>query len=817
MSAQRVGLGSLSAAVVLLEITLTRIYAVTQGYHFAFLAVSLGLLGFGASGTALFGVPRLLRLRRTRLLGYSALLFAGTTLASFWAINVIPFDSYRLTLEPMMFLHLALFYLVQVLPFFFAGVAIGGAFALEPGGVGGLYGASLMGSGVGALLALGGFSAWGPAGPIATATTLGAAAGLVLIAQNWGWGFWPAIGAALVAIALSWWLPQKIDLNLSPYKSLPQLLSQKGSSLVETRWDAVSRVDVVRSDALHQAPGLSLTYSGRLPRQSALTIDGDNATMLTEATPQEANFVDYLPTSLPYLLLTQPRVVVVEPGGGLDVLIAQRNGAAQVTALVGTALEAEILRDRFPTGKIDPEADIVAANPRSYIERSGQQVDLIVVSLRNAFQPVIAGAYSLSENHLYTREAFQAYLSRLVPGGFLMATRWVQVPPSEEMRMVATAMEAMQDAGLDDVGANMAAIRSLQTFTVLIKNGRFSETEIGAIRAFARERQFDISFLPGLDPSELNRFFVLQDEVYHKGINTLLDSRQRSDYYRAQTFDVAPVTDDRPFFFHFFRWRQLPDVFGRLGKIWQPFGGAGFLVILMFLGFVLVVSALLILAPLLTAPGRAQACGPPHPPTWQPLAYFSLLGLAFMWIELPLMQRLVLLLDHPTYSFSIVLFTVLVSSGLGAALSPRIGTPRTWILLAPGVLSLLYAFGLLPPVGPVLGLPLPARLAVATLTIAPLGILMGIPFPTGIRILEKSQPRLIPWAWAVNGYASVVGSVLAALIALTWGFSRVMLLASIAYLLVWAVFHFGLRTHGSAAQTARPPGWKTPTARSAPR
>ena len=792
-----VGLGALSAAVLLLEITLTRIYSVTQGYHFAFLAVSLGLLGFGASGTVLFAVPALAQRLRHRLLESSALLFTVTALGSYWAINHIPFDVYRLVIERLMLLHLALFYLVQVVPFFFAGLALGGALSLEPGRAGSLYGASLVGSGVGALLALAGPAALGPTGALALVTALGALAWLAFALGNSVRWFIPLTAGALALVAGGWLLPPLVELRMSPYKALPQVLRQEGSELASTNWNPFSRVDLIRSDSLHQAPGLSFAYAGSLPPQAALTVDGDNLTSITASAPEDATFTEYLPSAVVYHLVERPRVLVIEPGGGLDVLTALHHGAVKVVGLVGNPLEADLLRGQFAqeSGRVftDPRVQVVTGNPRGYLAREDERFDVVVVSLRDAFRPLTSGAYSLLESHVYTKEAFEQYLRHLAPGGTLMVTRWVQTPPSEELRVVATVVEALEEIGIAEPAESLGAIRTIQTMTVIVKKEPFAPAEIRAVRGFAASRQMDISYLPGIDASEVNRFFVLPEEVYYTGIKSLLDSRSRDAFYDQQTFDVAPATDERPFFFHFFRWRQVPEVIERLGQQWQPFGGAGFLVVLAFLVLSVLASAVLILGPLIARRrviGRGYGGLRGNTPA---LVYFFALGLAFLWLELPLMQRFILLLAHPTYSFGIVLFAVLAFSGVGSLLSKRLGTYREWAILALAGTALVYALGIGPLVEMILGLPLAARIAISGLVIAPLAFLMGIPFPSGIAALESRRPALIPWAWGANGYASVVGSVGAALVALSWGFTPVMLAAGIAYLVAWAVYYFYLR------------------------
>lgn len=808
------GLAALSAAAILLELTLTRIYSVTHGYHFAFLAVSLGLMGFGASGTALFVAPGLWRRAGNRLLSLSALLFTLASIGSYWAINSIPFDAYRLALEPVMLLYLAVFYVVQVVPFFFAGLALGGALSLEPARAGELYGASLVGSGLGSLLALGGPAASGPSGALGMAGVLGSVAWAAFTAGPSRGRLLLSAGIGIPLVAGAWLLPRTVDLDMSPYKALPQVLRQRGAGLAWTGWNAFSRVDVVESGGLHQAPGLSFVYADPLPPQTGLTTDGDSLTSITRVTPEQATFTGYLPGAVAYGLRQGARTLVVEPGGGLEVLTALHHGAAHVVGLVGNPLEAHILKDRFhdAAGGLfsDPQVEVVTGNPRGYLARRSDQFDVIAVGLRDAFRPITSGAYSLQENHLYTVEAFSEYLRHLSPHGVLVATRWAQTPPSEELRLAATLIEALEGVVAGAPGERLAVVRTLQTVTFLATREPMSPWEIEAVRLFAESRRMDVSYLPSPGFQATNRYFVLPQEVYFSAMQRLLDPRERRRFYAEQHSDIAPTTDDRPFYFHFFRWGQTREVLRRLGKEWQPFGGAGFLVLPALLVISVALSAALILAPLLAARRTAmdRPAGRESVSGWRGLAYFFALGLAFLWIELPLMQRFILLLAQPIYSFGIVLFAILVASGAGSILSARLGRRRGWAIPLLAALALGYALGSGPLVDLMLELPTPARLPVSALAIAPLATAMGMPFPIGVAVLAARRPALIPWAWGVNGCASVVGSVLAALMALSWGFSWVMAAAALSYLAAWAVLYPALRAGPAqeGARTAPAPG-----------
>jgi len=293
---------------------------------------------------------------------------------------------------------------------------------------------------------------------------------------------------------------------------------------------------------------------------------------------------------------------------------------------------------------------------------------------------------------------------------------------------------------------------------------------------------------PDIRPEETNRFNRTSTPVHYEAVRDLLHAFPGGEagFYAGYPFAVAPPTDDHPFFFHFFRWGQTPRVLATLGRTWQPFGGSGYLVLLALLALVLLLSALLILLPLALHP---QAMAGPYAPRLRlrVVAYFGLLGLAFLFVEIPIIQRWILLFGQPTYAFTAALLTILLFSGMGSAMvrSPRVHVRVVFPMLV--VLGCAAALA-----GPyvnraILGWPDLWRTLAAVAGLAPLAFLMGMPFPIGLAWLERVSPRLVPWAWTVNGCASVVASVLAAILALSAGFTAVLLVGAGAYAAAGAV------------------------------
>jgi hypothetical protein len=402
-----------------------------------------------------------------------------------------------------------------------------------------------------------------------------------------------------------------------------------------------------------------------------------------------------------------------------------------------------------------------------------------VLALNDAQRAVLSGAYALHEDYNYTVEAMSAYMDVLAPEGLLVIQRWLQVPPSESLRAWGLVVRALQEQSWDP-GRRLVAIRSWSTMLILAKNGEFSDIELDTVRQFCRAQQFDLVYLPGLERNEANLYNVYEGAPYYESFGRILGPEL--DRYDEYFYDVRPSTDQRPYFHHFFRWRQVPQVWRSLGQTWQPFGGGGYLTLLALLLVATLAAGALILVPV--AVQRVAS------PTLRGhrlllLVYFGLLGVGYMAIEIPLVQRLVLFLEHPMISFITVVAVLLVSSGIGSLLAPRL--PARWafaVLVGYLALTLLL---LSSRAGTLLQRSLPTRITLLGFLCAPLGLLMGLPFPAGLSLLRATAPELVPWAWGINGCASVISSILTALIALEWGFWAVHGVAGIVYLVAWAI------------------------------
>lgn len=805
-----VGLFLLSAASLAFEVNLTRIFSVAQFYHFAFMTVSLALLGFGASGTVLSLAPVLARPSR-QVLSPLSWAFALTAVASYVLTLQVPFDSFRVLLHPGQWGVLALHYLALSTPFLCTGLVVGIILTAHPGKAGPVYGANLAGSAGGCLVAV-------------TAPALGGAEGMVLLCASLG-GLaaiafaaadrtvkaraeprrrpralsWIAQGALVAILAFSSTRPPRIlRVRLSPYKGLSYALQYPDARVVFQAWNAVSRVDVVEAEAIRSLPGQGFACRGQPPPQRGLFVDGGDLSPITQvANPADLRpLTDCLLNGLPWRLRPGARGLVVEPRGGFDLLVALAQGAQTVTAVESNPLLVRAVQEQGAwAGDLyrHPGIETHLEDGRAYLARPAPRFDVILFSLSSAYHPITSGAYSLTEDYLYTVQGFVAALDRLEQGGLLAVVRWLQVPPSEEVRAFALAAEAVRRTGGEPT-QSLVALRSFNQVLILARRGPFEAWELEQIRAFAAQGFFDLVYAPDVTPDEVNRYNVLPSPDSYLAFSGLLQAEDPARWLGTYPLDVTPPTDDRPFFGNFFRWRQAPEVLAMAGHLWQPFGGAGYLVVVALLMVASVAAGMLIVLPLA---GRGKWSPAPLPPaglgsrTGWLLAAFGFLGLAYLLVEIPLLQRFILFLGHPAYATAAVLGALLLFSGLGSLLSTRVPLGLAMGALIAGLLGYRMGLGLLS--GPLLGLPLGVRFGVTLLGLAPLGMLMGMPFPHAVSLLQQRAPHFVPWAWGINGALSVVSSVLAALAALSWGFGRVLMLGAACYLGAWLTMALATR------------------------
>jgi hypothetical protein len=756
-----VGLILISASALAFEVTLTRIFAVQQFHHFAFLVIGLAVMGFAASGVILSHRPYGTSLTAL-CLAYSVTIFLA-----YAVINFITFDSYSIAWDRKQIWVLFLYFLSAAAPFLFAGWVIGASLTAAGLKAYRSYAANLTGSALGVPLALLAIPLLGGEGAVMLSLALGVWAAAAFSMK--GRTQWTLAAGGLALGVLSIATPSQLALRLSPYKplSLTELAPEAETTI--SHWSPAARIDVVESGGTHVFPGLSLNADLELPQQAALFVDGDGPLPITNQSPESpeaAILAQHMPAALAYQLRPKANSLMLQPGAGLEVLVALGSGAGRVHVARDEPAVFDVLGgpySEFSEGLLqDARLELLERPSRGALLEGDEQYDIVHFALSDPFRPVTNGAFSLTEHYPLTVESISDAIRRLSEDGLLVLTRWLGTPPSESARAWATLLGAMDSV---EIEKRVLAFRGMRTATMIASPRPFTSEELRVVREFLELNGYDPIWLPDLEPEELNQRNRLPEPTYHELYAKLLESPQST--IESYEFNLRPPTDDRPYFYHFFRWAQTPEVLSSLGQTWQPFGGSGYLVLVALLAMVLLIAAALLILP-------SFAGASPSAPG---IAYFACLGAGYLLVEIPLIQHFTLLLDRPALALAMVLFTLLLTSGIGSWFSIRLPLRSSLAILVALVILIAMALPALMRLG--LAWPLGARLILGALILAPLGTLMGIPFASGLR---RIRPTQIPWAWSANGALSGVGGVVAAMLALDLGFRMALIIGALAYL-----------------------------------
>ncbi len=796
-------LALLSASALSYEILLMRLFSIIQWHHFAYLVIALALLGYGVSGTLSWLFEREIRRFYPWAFFAAILLFALSAPGSFLLAQAVDFNIEELLWDPLQLLKLGLLFLLLAIPFVFAAGAICMSFmAFSQARTGSIYALDLLGAGTGSLAIIGLMYLLLPEQILALLGLSGALAGLLAISElKLPSGRLLRILPGLIALAMLGLAP-RIELIYSPYKGLSQTLQVKGARVIETRSSPLGYLSLVTSPEVpfRHAPGLSLIADSLPPDQLGLFTDADNMTAISAHadSPQASAYLDRTTTALPYHLRRLDRLLIIGSGAGSDLVLARHHGVERIDALELNPLVVALVNEEFAdfAGPVyrHPGTRLHIAEARDFLGQTDQTYDLIQLALVDAAGASATGLYALNESYLYTRQALTEYLSHLAPGGYLAITRWIKLPPRDTLKLFATALQALEQTGLAPAEARrrLVLIRSWQTGTLLLKQSPFSEQELAAISRFCKQRFFDLAYTPTLTRGASNRYNQLAEPIFFAATQAMAAGDSEA-FFKDYKFNLRPATDDRPYFHHFFKWPSFMEALELRGQGGLPLVEWGYVILLATLVLTTLVGGVLILAPLALLKHREKRDTSGVNP-WRVLLYFFAIGIAFLFIEIAFIQRFLRFLHHPIYAIAVTLTAFLLFAGLGSQscrrLSARLGLRRLARVVFSGIglMSLLYLLGLEGLFSALGSQPLAVKIPLSLLLIAPLAFLMGMPFPLALGEIKSSAASLVPWAWGVNGYASVISASLATLTAIHFGFTAVILAAVLIYLLALRVF-----------------------------
>jgi len=796
---------TVSLTALCYEVLLTRFFSFSQWNHLSFMVISIVLFGFGASGSVLSLVERRRPGWSVAMLGSPGMLVllmlcSIAISGSFLSVKNIPLDYFRMPLEWQQGAYLFLTFVLLLIPFFCAGSVISLAFAGMSVRAGWIYFANMFGSAVGALL------------PALLLPLLGEGrivfcCALLLLLLPFLYVLDRRRGAEkaslrssrrilavsgvlflLTCAPLAYRGGVLLEIRPSSYKLLPQVLQFPDTSVASRSNTIRGRLDRLESPYIRFAPGLSLKYSGALPPATFLVQDGDALFVLYDLKDQRSSaFSRFLHCYAGYALRpagSVDNVLILQAGGGLSLPCAVSAAAKDVTLLVEHPEAATVYRTVYSEDRPLPALRIVSGNMRRHVAGDRRRYDRIQVE---AWGPSVPGMASLDQEHLLTVEAFADYLQHLRPEGVLILSRKLLLPPSDMLKIFASAYASLQAAGIENPARHILLVRGWDSYTLLCSPSAFDKGCLADLRSFCRRRNFDLVFYEGIEQEEANLFNSFPEAFHFREIQRLypaLRENRAEEYYREYYLDIAPARDDRPFHSRFTRWSRLGTLFRSTGSRFYSLFLSGETIVLVVLVIAGLLSLLLLLLPRLLSrqPGPLREVSRIR--SAAAITYFLAAGAGFMFVEMAFLQGFTFVFGDPVIAFTVVLAELLVLSGVGGALSAR----WTRRILPPVLITLVICgialFALFGRLEQLLLQAQPVAQALGSFgLLAPIALLMGVPFPVGLRLLISS-PRFRAFGWGANGVASVVASIMAIPLTMTWGISRLLLLAAFCYALM---------------------------------
>jgi hypothetical protein len=750
------GVALTTLATLILELSLTRIFSVVFYYHFAFLAISIALFGLGVGGVLSYLVNN----KHPNVFRATGLLAASVSLVTVGSLVIV------LTRSNVTNWTLALIYFTSALPFVLAGMIISLVISETIERVHRVYFFDLMGAAGGCLLLVPFLNFFGGPSTVIVAAVLFAVTSAIwfhLAGSSAGRAAGVAVALFLVAVVvfnLRW---PVIDVRFAKGQHL--------ANEIFVKWNSFSRIALARE-----------------PQSGMMTIfiDADASTGIANfdygnLSEHDRHDLMFQGPGFVYQVRPGAKSLIIGPGGGWDVARALATGAKDITGVeINPIIADTIMRRNF--GYLSrnlykrPEVRIVVEDGRSFVRRTPEKYQVIQATLVDTWASTAAGAFALSENNLYTTEAFYDYLSHLTDDGVLAFTRWGFDPPRESLRLLSLSRVALDRLGEHHHSRHVIVIREggrkeLEGWgardTVLVSRKPFTAGDLERARTAARIGGMTIVYMPG--SGDNNEFAQL------------LQTSTPEEFYDDYRYDVSPVTDNRPFFFYTVQPRDL------VSFLKGPTESADYKInraVPLLFGLV-AISILATLIILLLPPFLLGARLPSEPGVRRFLLYFVCLGVGYILVQVALIQKFVMLLGHPTYALIVIIFAMLVSSGLGSMFSRRF-LGGDLARLVPILVVVAILVGILAFAAPLVSeagvaWPLPLKVLVTVLIIAPPAFFMGMPFPAGLHKLEAWHKPSVRWAWSLNAASSVLGSATAIFLAIYLGLRETLLVGGLLY------------------------------------
>jgi hypothetical protein len=784
--------GFISAAIIAYQLALMRVLSFIQWHHFAFMIISIALLGFGTSGV-------ILSIFRDKLLRRFPLSFSISLLASSifmilspQLIRLIQFEPYLIIIDFNQIWSLLFVCGLLFIPFVCGACAIGLALMHFSEEVHQIYFANLFGSAIGGVVAICIMFILHPLKMIPVVSVIAFLSVAFIFSRTEANAYVKAkshkkicytlLGINLIIIVITYSV-FPIELKMSEYKSLSKTQLLPDAKIIKEKISPMGVINVLESSALRYAPSMSLNFTGDIPSPLGVFIDGEwTGAIFKKTKATTTSFLDYTTSALPYRLKPKSDVLVIGAGTGTEVQIAIQHQASNITGIELNPQIIELLRKDF--AEITGQLNIHSGEARSFLTQTDKKFDVISIPLMEGFTASAAGMYSLFENYLFTTESFGLMFDHLTDDGMLAITTWINHPPRHAMKLLTMLIETLRQNNIEHPDEHFAGVRSWGSATFLLKKSKFTEDDIILLKQFCNAYSFDPIYYTTISNDEVNRFNQLEHDYFYNAALNIFRGKIDS-IYQQYFFNIEPATDNKPYYSHFLKLGNIPYFLELLGRDALPFMDWGYLILLSTLIVLVLLSVVFILLPLFALKQSDDSKGE----KLRTFLYFSGLGIGFMFIEIVMIQKFVLFLGHPMYSVSAIITGILLFSGLGSLYSKRMNAEKYFKIFVGLILILGIVYSLL-----LNGLfqfmhhfPLWLKYICALLLISPLAFFMGMPFPTGLAALSRTSSSLVPWAWGINGFMSVISTMLATFFTIEFGFIMVFLFAILAYSIVLGI------------------------------
>lgn len=772
-----VAIGLISAAIIAFQLILMQILSYVQWYHFAYMIISIALLGFGAAGTFLTIFQQKLEKNYYTLFPFLLIVTAILIPVVVGIANseAVRFDSLLIFQDSRHIGKLILTYFIFFLPFLTGALAIGMSFSKFADQIGKIYFSNLIGSGIGGIIAIF-FMQWIiPEQQSFAVAILAFVGGIVSLPKNKKKLIRIIVPLSTLILIILFFYPPR--LTPSEYKDISKTMLLPDAKVEYRKSTPHGFVEIVSSPVLRYAPGVSLAYRDSFPVRKVVFNNGNwmGCLLPQPLEANETNILDYTPQALPYHIDNIKNALIINAGTGENVLLALSHQVARITANETNPEIFNILRQSFEGFyQVQPYQTM----PRTLLTPDTNKYDLIELPIIGSFFGN-SGLNAVEPRYELTIEALREMWSKLSEKGMISLSCWMDYPVRNAYRLLATISLLLDENDIAHPPHHVVAIRSWCAITFLVKKSPFKRDEINKVRLFCENRMFDPLVLPEKQEIERDKYNILQDTTFFTHIDQLL-SHEKETLIRQYPYRIHPTTDDRPFFFQFVRFKQIPQLISSIREKNFPFLDIGYVLIILTFVQIVFIAAIFILLPLSFRPWKSRN------KKWV-LMYFSGLGLAYMFLEMVFIQHFTFYFGEPTYAASATLGILLFTSGLGSYYSGKFQNNKKMRLAIPLVIAailVLYAFVLSPILTATIGIALPLKIMIAVVLLGTLGFFLGMPFPIGIDYLSGKNTDDIPWAWALNGYFSVISTVLATIISVELGYLLLLSMAAFIYALV---------------------------------